>query len=115
LTSNPSYEPREFDVYLHDYGSPRTVYELSRLQPIERAVIAELDGRVVGVEFDRPLFFLPFQTSDKNWSIVSYRRSRVSDIPDWVDELRFKSEEDLYLEINSLLEQVNRLENQVRS
>jgi hypothetical protein len=120
-------EAREFDLYLHDYGSPRTVYELPRLQPIEREVIAELDGQVAGVEFDRQLFFLPFQTSDKNWltalsvakmvagAIVSYRRSRVSDIPDWVDELRFKSEEDLYLEINSLLEQVNRLESQVRS
>lgn len=120
-------EAREFDLYLHDYGSPRTVYELPRLQPIKREVIAELDGRVVGVEFDRQPFFLPFQSSDKNWStalsvakmvagaIVSYRRSRVSDIPDWVDELTFKSEEDLYLEINSFLEQINRFESQVRS
>jgi hypothetical protein len=120
-------EAREFDLYLHDYGSPRTVYELPRLQPIERAVIAELDGQVAGVEFDRQLFFLPFQTSDKNSStalpaakmvaeaIVSYRLSRGSDIPDWVDELRFKSEEDHYLEINSMLEQVNRFESQVRS
>jgi hypothetical protein len=48
-------------LYLRDYGSPRTIYELPRLQPIEREVIAELDGRVVGVEFDRHLFFLPFQ------------------------------------------------------
>jgi len=120
-------EAREFDLYLHEYGSPRTVYELPHLQPIEREVIAELDGRVVGVEFDRQLFFLPFQTNNKNWptalsvakmvasAIVSYRRNRISDIPDWVDELRFKSEEDLHVEINSLLEQVNRLESQVRS
>ena len=120
-------EATEFDLYLHEYGSPRTVYELPQLQPIEREVIAELDGQIVGVEFDRQLFFLPFQTSDQNWptalsvaksvagAIVSYRRSRISDIPDWVDALRFKSEEDLYLEINALLEQVNRLESQVRS
>jgi len=120
-------EAREFDLYLQDYGSATTVYELARLQPIEREVIAELDGRVVGVEFDRQLFFLPFQTSEKSWptalsvakmvagAIVSYRRSRISDIPDWVDQLRFRSEEDLYLEINSLLEQVNRLESQARS
>jgi hypothetical protein len=90
-------------------------------------VIAELDGRVVSVEFDRQLFFLPFQTSDKNWptalsvakmvagAIVSYTCSRVSDIPDCFDELTFKSEEDLYLKINSLLEQVNRLKSQVGS
>jgi hypothetical protein len=120
-------EAREFDLYLHKYGSPRTVYELPHHQPIEREVIAELDGKVVGVEFDRQLFFLPFETSDKNWptalsvakmvagAITAYRRSRISDIPDWVDEFRFRSEEDLYLEINSLLEQVNRLESQVRS
>lgn len=120
-------EAEEFELYLHDYGSPTTVYELPRLQPIEREVIAELDGHVVGVEFDRQLFFLPFQASDKSWStalsvaktvagaIVTYRRSRISEIPDWVDGLRFRSEQDLYLEINSLLEQVNRLESQVRS
>jgi hypothetical protein len=75
----------------------------------------------------RQLFFLPFQTKEKSWptalsvakmvagAIVSYRRSRISDIPDWVDQLRFRSEEDLYLEINSLLEQVNRLQSQARS
>jgi len=126
LTSNPSYEPREFDLYLHDYRRPRTVYELPRLQAIEWEVIAELDGRVVSVEFDRHLFFLPFQTSDMNWpaapsvakmvagAIVLYRCSRVSDILDWFDELRFKSE-DLYLKINSLLEQVNRLDSPVGS
>ena len=118
---------REFDSYLHDYGSPTTVYELSSLDPIEREVIAELDGQIVAVEFDRQLFLLPFQTSNKDWpaalsvakavagAVVSYRRSRISNIPDWVDELRFKSEEDLYLRINSLLERINRLEGQVRS
>jgi hypothetical protein len=61
IDNNPSYEPREFDVYLHDYGPPRSIYQLSRLQAIEREVIAELDSRVMGGEFDRQFFFLPFQ------------------------------------------------------
>jgi len=120
-------EAREFDLYLHDYGSPRTVYELPNLQPIEREVIAKLDDQVVGVEFDRQLFFLPFQPSDKSQltalsvakrvagAIASYRRSRISNIPGWVDELKFKSEEELYREIDSLLEQIHLLDSQVRS
>jgi hypothetical protein len=48
-------------------------------------------------------------------SIVDYRRNRIVEIPHWVDDMRFKSEENLYLEINSLLEKVNRLESQLFS
>lgn len=37
------------------------------------------------------------------------------EIPVWVDELRFKGEESLYVEFNSLLEKTNRLESQLES
>lgn len=46
---------------------------------------------------------------------AQYRTNRVVEIPHWVDELKFKNEDDLYVEINSLLEKVNRLESQLLS
>jgi hypothetical protein len=118
----------EFESYVRGYGSPTTVLDLPHVQSIERRVLAELtNGAAVGVEFDRQLFFLPFSPPNKKWptavsavrslalAISRYRQRRVIEIPSWVDEIRFKSEESLHLEINSLLEKVNRLETQAES
>lgn len=117
----------EFDAYASHYGIPTTVFELPHQQPIERRVLFELGDQPVGVEFDAGLFFLPFYSAEKSWSaalsivktvtrsIADYRRNRIVEIPHWVDDVRFKSEENLYLEINSLLEKVNRLESQLFS
>lgn len=103
------------------------VLEFPHEQPIERRVVAELGEGATGVVFDNQLFFLPFQVSERDGSTVravakavslaisEYRRNRVTVIPAWVDEVRFKSEEKLYIEINSLLEKVNRLESQLAS
>jgi hypothetical protein len=118
---------QEFERYVRDYGKPTTVLEVPRLHPIERHILVELGDQAVGLEFDAQLFFLPFHPPDKNAStalsvaktvvraISEYRRSRIVEIPSWVDELRFKSEEELYLEINSLLEKANKLESQLLS
>ncbi len=117
----------EFKSYVDDYGEPATVLELPQEQPIERRVIVELDHHVVGVEFDTQLFFLPFHAPKRDWStalsvakavvlaISDYRRKHVVEIPAWLDEWRFKGEESLYIEINSLLEKTNRLESQLES
>lgn len=118
---------KEFDVYADRYGTPTTVLELPHKQTVEHRVIMELGDNAVGVEFDSRLFFLPFQSFKKDVStavsvaktltlaISEYRRNRITKIPTWVDELRFKREKTLYLEINSLLGKVNRLESELDS
>ena len=118
---------KEFESYVREYGTPTTVFEFPHLHPVERHVIVEFGEQAVGIELDSQLFFLPFHPPAKDSStalsvaqtvtraITLYRRSRVVEIPHWVDALRFNSEEELYLEINSLLEKVNRLESQVLS
>jgi hypothetical protein len=70
---------------------------------------------------------LLFSPPNKRWStavslakmvalaVSAYRRNRGVEIPSWVDALRFKAEKSLYLEINSLLEKLNRLESQLNS
>ena len=118
---------KEFEAYVRDYGVPTTVFEFPHLHPIERHVIVEFGDQAVGIELDEQLFFLPFHLPRKNPSVAAslvqavtraiaqYRINRVVEIPHWVDDLKFKKEEALYLEINSLLEKVNRLESQLLS
>jgi hypothetical protein len=119
---------KEFASYVESCGAPITVFALPHAEPIERRVIVELtNNAVVGAEFDNQLFFLPFSPPNKLRStavsvakmvalaVSAYRRNRSVEIPAWVDALRFKSEKSLYLEINALLEQLNRLESQLES
>ena len=118
---------KEFESYVRAYGTPTTVFEFPHLHPIERHVIVEFGQQAVGIELDAQLFFLPFHSRRKDSptalaiaqtvarSISQYRKNRIVDVPRWVDDLKFKNEEDLYLEINSLLEKVNRLESQLLS
>jgi hypothetical protein len=118
---------KEFESYVRHYGTPTTVFEFPHLHPIERHVIIEFGEQAVGIELDAQLFFLPFHSTRKDSStalaiaqtvarsITQYRKNRIVEIPRWVDELKFKNEEGLYLEINSLLEKVNRLESQLLS
>ncbi|HEY1268541.1 MAG TPA: hypothetical protein VGH16_14910 [Candidatus Binatia bacterium] len=129
LGSPPEIKIRdaEFRLYALRYGEPTTVFDLPHFHPIERHVIVELGEYPVGFEFDTQLFFLPFLTKDKSWAtarnavraaaqaIGRYRQSRIVEIPSWVEEIRFKSENDLYRQINGLLEKVNRLESQLLS
>jgi len=117
----------EFDSYVSTYGAPMTVFELPHLQPYEKHVIVEFGDQPVGVEIGTQLFFLPFRSLEKSPSaassiaesvaraILTYRQNRAVKLPSWVDEFRFKNEEKLYLEINSLLEKVNQLECQLLS
>jgi hypothetical protein len=118
---------KEFESYVHTYGIPTTVFEFPRLHPIERHIIVEYGEQAVGIELDAQLFFLPFQAVNKDShtaeavatavarAVTQYKANRVVELPPWLDELKFKSEDDLYLEINSLLEKVNRLESQLLS
>jgi hypothetical protein len=118
---------KEFESYVHTYGIPTTVFEFPRLHPIERHIIVEYGEQAVGIELDAQLFFLPFQAVNKDShsaeavatavarAVTHYRASRVVELPSWLEDLKFKNEDDLYLEINSLLEKVNRLESQLLS
>ncbi|HEY1371430.1 MAG TPA: hypothetical protein VGH50_03105 [Candidatus Binatia bacterium] len=129
LGSPPELKIRdaEFRLYALRYGEPTTVFDLPHFHPIERHVIVELGDYPVGFEFDAQLFFLPFRTKDKSWAtarnavraaaqaIDRYRQSRIVEIPSWIEEIRFKSEDDLYRQVNGLLEKVNRLESQLLS
>lgn len=129
LTRPPVFKARdmEFQRYVDFCGAPSTVFELPHTHPVERRVIVELDGQAVGLEFDAQLFFLPFSPRKRDWrtaksavetvvqAVTEYRGNRIIEIPAWVDDLRFTNEEALYLEINSLLEKVNRLESQQQS
>ncbi|GEM_PF-2451485 len=129
LGSPPEIKIRdaEFRLYALRYGEPTTVFDLPHFHPIERHVIIELGDYPVGFEFDAQLFFLPFRTNEKSWTtarnavraaaqaIVRYRQSRIVEIPSWVENIRFRSEEGLYRQINGLLEKVNRLESQLLS
>ncbi|HZD40175.1 MAG TPA: hypothetical protein VE131_05600, partial [Terriglobales bacterium] len=118
----------EFEAYVAKYGAAKTVLELPSRHSIERRILVELaTGAVVGVEFDHQLFFLPFTAHDRTRDTVSavskavahavrrYRQKWTVELPTWVDFLRFKGEESLYQEINSLLEKTNRLEKQLDS
>jgi hypothetical protein len=117
----------EFKLYVSYYGTPATVFELPHDVPTERHAIVRLGDAVAGMEFDRQLFFLPFETSERSSdsavditrlvssAIRQYRRYRISEVPHWVDDFHFQSEEALYLEINGLLERVNRLESELAS
>lgn len=118
---------REFETYALRYGAPTTVFELPRFHPVERRILVGLGDRPVGIEFDAQLFFLPFLTEESTWptavavaetvaeAVTRYRSRRIAEIPAWVDALRFKTEKDLYREINALLEKVNRLESELLS
>ena len=115
----------EFKPYVMRFGAPTTVFELPKDGPTERHAIAWLGRGVVGMEFDAQLYFLPFQTSQRTQesatqivtlltsAINQHRRYRIVEAPDWVDDFHFKSEEPLYLQINDLLEKLNRLETEL--
>lgn len=117
----------DFETYVRNFGTPTTVFTLPEHDPIERTVIAELGDHPVGFEFDAQLFFLPFALPVKSGpaetstikavtrAIIGYRRKRAIEAPSWVNAFKFKSEEKLYLKINSLLEEVNALESELRS
>src|ERR1041384_6725867 len=129
LGSPPEIKIRDAEsrLYALRYGDPTTVFDLPHFHPIERHVIVELGDHPVGFEFDAQLFFLPFRAKEKSWAtaraaaraaaqaIARYRQSRIVEIPSWVENIRFKSEDDLYRQINGLLEKVNRLESQLLS
>jgi hypothetical protein len=117
----------EFESYVSAYGAPTTVFELPHLLPYEKHVLVEFGDQPVGIEMGAQLFFLPFRAPEKSAlaassiaetvarAIFTYRQNRIVKLPSWVDEFRFKSEEKLYIEINSLLEKVNQLECQLLS
>jgi hypothetical protein len=109
----------------------RTIFEMDqRTHAANLAYIEELHpdfvlDSVVGLEFNHQLFFLPYRLADRSresaaaiakaavLAISGYRQKWATTIPNWVDGLRFKTEESLYLRINALLEKVNRFENEL--
>lgn len=116
----------EFISYIYEYGVAKTVLKFPRKQ-FESRVIAKAGNDVVGVEFHSQYFFLPFHTTKRDpatatsivrvvaQAIFDYRQKRIVEIPAWVDEFQFSSEESLRSQISALREQANRLQNQLQS
>lgn len=117
----------EFRSYIHEYGVAKTALKFPHKQCAEKRVIAKAGGDVVGVEFNNRFFFLPFHTAKRDsattisivravaQAIVDYRQKRIVEIPAWLDEFQFSSEESLRPEITSLLERANGLQIQLQS
>src|SRR5581483_9274939 len=117
----------EFKLYIHNYGVAQTVLELSLAQDFESQAIAKAEDYIVAAELLNQLFFLPFHTTKRDSStaksivvevtqaILDYRQKRIVEIPAWADEFQFKSEENLYSEIGSLLEQLNERQSELQS
>ncbi|ODS36924.1 hypothetical protein BEH94_05925 [Candidatus Altiarchaeales archaeon WOR_SM1_SCG] len=117
----------EFKPYINKYGVAKTILKLPDNKNIEMQVIAEAGNVVVGAEFRNRLFFLPFHTANRDRStaklvvtlvtnaIFDYRQKHVVELPAWLDNFQFGAEENLKVKISSLIDQRNKLENQLQS
>ncbi len=117
----------EFILYVRDYGVAQTVLEFSSWQEPRGRVIVAAGKDVVGVEFLRRGFFLPFHTTRRDASaagsiaravaqaIFDYRQKRIVEIPAWVDEFQFGTEQNLRAKIGRLVQQTNKLQSQLES
>lgn len=112
----------EFISYVREYGIAQTVLNLPSEQYNESNVIAKAGNHIVGVEFLNKVFFLPFHTTKKQINdvisivkivakaILDYRQKHIIEVPDWVNEFQFSSEQKLISGISSLREKVVELE-----
>lgn len=112
----------EFISYVREYGIAKTVLNLPSELYNKSNVIAKAGNRIVGVEFLNKVFFLPFHTTKKQIddvipivktvakAILDYRQKHIIEVPDWVDEFQFSSEQKLISEISPLREKVVELE-----
>ncbi len=120
-----TYKDDEFKAYMDNYGVAKTAFSLPLSEAGERRVIANAGNQIVGFEIDRQLFFLPFHTTRKDMSgtraivttvtraIWDYRQKRVVQLPEWLDEFRHESENELGAELSSLMAKSSAIQDQL--
>lgn len=117
----------EFISYIKEYGVAKTVLKVQHLQSSKYRTIAIAGENIVGIECLNKVFFLPFHTVKRETNtstsivrtvtqaILDYRQKRIVEIPDWVNEFQFSSEENVRSKISLLLDQTNKLQSQLSS
>jgi hypothetical protein len=116
----------EFRPYLRDYGVVNTVFELPYNRKKQFQVIANSGSTAVALEWANQVFFLPFHTTKRDivtlnlivtevsTAILDYRQKRIAEVPAWLEDFKFATEEKLGSEIEALQKQTADREGQVR-
>ncbi len=116
----------EFRAYLRDYGVVNTVFELPYNRARQFQIVADSAGAAVAIEWANQVFFLPFHTTKREVvtlnliatevarAILDYRQKRIAEVPTWVDEFKFTTEEKLGSEIEALQKQIADWEGQLQ-
>ena len=116
----------EFKEYLREYGIVNTVFELPYNREKQFRIIASSGIESVAIEWDNRAFFLPFHTTKRDVvtlnlitagisrAILDYRQKRIAEVPTWLEEFKFATEEKLSSEIEALQKQIADRAGQVR-
>ena len=109
----------EFDSFIREYGVAKTV-----LEPVEGDdfnTLASVGKYVVGAEFLRRAFFLPFHTTRTDATntallatqvaraVLEYIERRKEEVPGWADKFEFASEQALRSEFSILREKTEKV------
>jgi hypothetical protein len=105
----------EFREYVRQFGIARTVLSRPRFQGKTRILATATDEQsIYAAEIAGRLFFLPLKESQSLWrelpqlltttisSILAYKRRNEVYLPDWVEVLRFKREDQVAERITTL-------------
>jgi hypothetical protein len=116
----------EFRPYLKGYGVVNTVFELPYDREKQFQIIAESASTAVAIEWAHQVFFLPFHTAKRDVvtlnliatevsrAILDYRQKRIAEMPAWLDEFKFSTEEKLGSEVEALQKQIADREGQIQ-
>ncbi|MBI4523250.1 MAG: hypothetical protein HY695_05485 [Deltaproteobacteria bacterium] len=117
----------EFRPYLKGYGVVNTAFELPYNREKQLQIIAESGGTAVAIEWTHRVFFLPFHTTKRDvvtlnliatevsGAILDYRQKRIGEVPAWLDEFKFATEDKLGSEIEALQKQIAEREGQIQA
>jgi len=99
-----THKRSEFEEYIKTYGVSRTMFRLDDSNDSDAVVLSTAGEEIVGMEFDRNCFFLPFHT-DKHTArgaealaativraVESYRSKEILSLPSWLDDFVFEGE-----------------------
>jgi|GEM_PF-4109854 len=128
-TGESSAIREEFRGYINAFGAARTHFTFPKLPKFEPEKFSTLaaaeEGAVVGLEFDRSDFYLPFHRVNITVktitqaaesvveAITHYRRDTLLDVPPWADGFALAKEKSLQERVGSLREELAPLEGQL--
>lgn len=116
----------EFRAYIRDYGVVNTVFEIPYNRKERFRVIASCGSAAVAFEWGNQFFCLPFHTTKRDVvtlnlvatevsrAVLDYRQKRIAEVPTWLDQFKFATEEKLGSEIESLQKQIADQEGQIQ-